>query len=109
MTLTLALCSLLALTACGSSGGSQTEPKNVDLTEVYASMGEVCDWWTDGYMEDLSEEMLDLYYPGLSELGPQQLIARTPMMSAVVNEVVLVKCESQEDADKAQDDSPGPH
>ena len=103
MTLTLALFSLLALTACGGSRDNQTESKDVDLTEVYASMGEVCDWWTDGYMEDLSEEMLDLYYPGLSGLELRQLIARTPMMSAAVNEVVLVECASEEDADKAQE------
>lgn len=103
MTLTLSLLTLLALTACGGARGGKTEPKDVDLTEVYASMEAVCDWWTDGYMEDLSEEMLDLYYPGLSELEPKQLIARTPMMSAAVSEVVLIECRSGEDADKAQE------
>ena len=105
MTLTLSLLTLLALTAYGGSKGpgGGTETKDVDLTEIYASMEAVCDWWTDGYMEDISEEMLDLYYPGLSELEPEQLIARTPLMSAVVNEVVLVKCKTQEDADKAQE------
>lgn len=104
ITLTLTLLALLALTACGgSSGGGQTAPKDVDLTEVYASMEEVCDWWSGGYMEDLSEEMLDLYYPGLSELEPEQLIARTPAMSAAVNEVVLIRCKTEEDADKAQE------
>lgn len=106
ITLTLALLALLALTACGGSGGNgggAAAPKDVDLTEVYASMEEVCDWWSDGYMEDLSEEMLDLYYPGLSQLEPKQLIARTPMMSAAVNEVVLVECKTDEDADKAQE------
>ncbi|WP_297981644.1 DUF4358 domain-containing protein [uncultured Oscillibacter sp.] len=99
MTLTLTLFSLLALPACGG----QAEPKNVDLTEVYASMEEVCDWWTGGYMEDVPEEALELYYPGLSALEPVQLIARTPLMSSVVNEVVLVECKSEEDADKAQE------
>lgn len=103
MTLTLALLMLLALTACGGAGGAETETKDVDLTEVYASMEEVCDWWADGYMEDIPAEMLDLYYPGLSELETEQLIARTPLMSGVVNEVVLVKCASEEDADKAQE------
>lgn len=107
ITLTLSLLALLALTACGGSGGSngsgEDAPKDVDLAEVYDSMEAVCDWWTDGYMEDLSEEMLDLYYPGLSELEPKQLIARTPMMSAAVNEVVLIECKSGEDADKAQE------
>ena len=66
-------------------------------------MEEVCDWWTGGYMEDVPEEALELYYPGLSALEPVQLIARTPLMSSVVNEVVLVECKSEEDADKAQE------
>lgn len=102
--LTLTLLALPALTACGGSGGSEeTVPKDVNLTEVYSSMEEVCDWWTDGYMEDLSEQMLDLYYPGLSELEPEQLIARTPVMSAAVNEVVLIQCKTEEDADRAQE------
>lgn len=100
--LILTLVMLAALTACGGGGGAPEE-KNVDLTAVYGSMEEVCDWWTEGYMVDIQEDMLELYYPGLSGLNPEQLIARTPLMSAVVNEVVLVECASEEDADKAQE------
>lgn len=104
MTLTLALLTLLALTGCGGSGdGGKAEAKDVDLDTVYSSMEEACDWWTEGYMVDVPEEMLELYYPGIGELETQQLIARTPLMSAVVSEVVLVKCQSEEDADKAQE------
>lgn len=103
MTLVLTLLTLLALTACGGAGGGQSETKDVDLNTVYSSMEEICDWWTDGYMEDIPEEALELYYPGLSALEPVQLIARTPLMSSVVNEVVLVECKSEEDADKVQE------
>lgn len=104
MTLTLSLLMLLALTACGGGSGSgETETKDVDLNTVYASMEEVCDWWADGYMEDIPQDMLELYYPGLDALEAEQLIARTPLMSGVVNEVVLMKCKSSEDADKAQE------
>lgn len=103
MTLILTLFALTGLTACGNSGGGAPEEKDVDLSAVYTSMEEVCDWWTDGYMEDVPEEMLELYYPGLAGLEPEQLIARTPLMSAAVSEVVLVECKSEEDADKAQE------
>lgn len=45
--------------------------------------------------------MLDSYYPGLSEIATKQLVAKAPLMSAVVNEVVFLQCETDEDADKA--------
>lgn len=98
----LTLMMLAALTACGG-GEDAPEAKDVDLDAVYGSMEEVCDWWTDDYMVDIEGEMLEMYYPGLGELETKQLIARAPMMSSVVNEVVMVECSSQEDADKAQE------
>jgi len=61
-------------------------------------------WFMDPlYKGRFPEDMLELYYPGLAALEPEQLIARTPVMSAAVNEVVLVKCKSSEYADKAQE------
>lgn len=90
----------LSLTACGG-GGKPEETKDVDLTEVYASMEAACDWWTEGYMVDIEGEMLEMYYPGLSDLEPEQMITKMAMMSAVANEVALVKCKSEEDADQA--------
>lgn len=96
----------LSLAACGggSEGNSgQETDKDIDLTAVYSSMEAACDWWDEGYMVDIEGEMLEMYYPGLSELAADQLIVRTAMMSAVANEVALVKCQSAEDADKAEE------
>lgn len=99
-TLFLAGLLTLSLTACGGTGGEQ-ETKDADIAEIYASMEKDCDWWTEGYMVDIEEEMLDMYYPGLREISSEQLIVKTAAMSAVANEVALIKCGSAEDADKA--------
>lgn len=88
----------LGLSACGNGGASQD--KDVDLAGYYSQMEQEQDWG-DGYMADMTEDMLDSYYPGLRELASEELIAKTPMMSAVVNEVVLAKCATEEDAGKA--------
>ena len=95
MTIVLALM-MLALTACG---GSKNESKDVDLASFYAGMEEKYDW-TQGLV-DIEGEMLEAYYPGLSEISTKQFIAKMPMMSAVVNEFVFLQCESEEDAGKA--------
>ena len=99
MTLLMTGAMVLSLAACG--GEKPEEAKDADLTEVYASMEVACDWWTEGYMVDIEGEMLEMYYPGLSALEPEQMIAKMAVMSAVANEVALVKCKSEEDADKA--------
>jgi hypothetical protein len=96
MALALLLVSLLA--ACG--GEKTTETKDVDLTEFYSGL-ETEYGWGDGYMADIEGELLENYYPGLSDISTVQLIAKAPMMSAVVSEVVLLQCETEEDAAKA--------
>jgi hypothetical protein len=95
--LTLALLMVGLLTACGA----KTETaKDVDLTAYYDTLAETYEWG-DGYMVDIEGEMLDSYYPGLSDISTKQFIAKMPIMSAVVNEVVLMECESEEDAASA--------
>lgn len=86
------------LTACGGNGKNETP--NVDLTAFYTEQ-ETANDWGDGYMVDIEGEMLESYYPGLSELAPKQLVAKMPMMSAIVNEMVFLQCETEEDAEKA--------
>ena len=70
---------------------------NVDLSAFYSDVEAECGI-PEGYMADLEGEMLEGYYPGLAEIPAKQLIAKAPMMSAVVNEMVFMQCESEEDA-----------
>ena len=98
------------LSACGGkTGDAGTETTDVDLEALYNSWAEEYHWAEDAensqegdlLLTDLEGEMLEGYYPGLTELDIKQLVAKAPMMSSVVNEVVLVRCGSEEDAAKA--------
>lgn len=95
--LSFALTALLALglTACGGS-----QDKNVDLTAYYNSMAEK-QGWNDDSMTDMPDDVLDVYYPGLRDIGTKQFIARSLMISATAEEIVLMECNSPEDAKAA--------
>lgn len=100
MTLALAAVMMLSLAACGSKKAEET--KTVDLAAFYDTLATEYNW-DENYMADLTEdaELLEMYYPGLGEITTTQLIAKTPNMSSVVNEVVFLQCETEEDAAKA--------
>lgn len=99
------------LSACGGNDGNDTsaESTDVDLEELYNSWCEAYNWTEDAQnsgentllLTNLEGDMLEGYYPGLEALAAKQLVAKAPMMSAVVNEIVLVQCESEEDAASA--------
>lgn len=99
------------LSACGGSdtGASGTESNDVDLEDLYNGWCETYNWTEDAQdggentllLMDVEGETLEGYYPSLSELSTKQLVAKAPMMSSVVNEIVLVQCETEEDAAKA--------
>lgn len=98
------------LSACGGgTDNAGTETTDVDLQALYDGWAEEYHWTEDAansqegdlLMMNLEGETLEGYYPGLSDLATKQLIAKAPMMSSVVNEVVLAQCETEEDATKA--------
>ena len=112
MTLFLLSLTLMAglLAACGSdTGDTGAESADVDLEDLYNGWCETYNWTEDAQsggensllLMNVEGETLEGYYPGLSELATKQLVAKAPMMSAVVNEIVLVQCETEEDAAKA--------
>lgn len=94
----LAALLLLAAGCGGQKDGAETA--EVSLNSLYAGMEETCGW-EEGYMAEIEGELLEGYYPGLSEIPAKQLIARVPAMSSDVNEVVLIQCETEEAAEAA--------
>ena len=92
---------LLLSTGCGGQreeGGA--EDSDVGLNTLYASMADECGW-EEGYMADVEGELLEGYYPGLSEIPAKQLVVKVPAMSSDVNEIVLMQGETVEDAESA--------
>lgn len=92
---------LLLASGCGGQredGGA--EESDVALDTLYAGMEELCGW-EEGYMADVEGELLEGYYPGLSEIPAKQLVVKVPAMSSDVNEIVLFQGETEEDAEEA--------
>lgn len=90
---------MLTLTACGGDN-QKPETTTVDLDAFFETLSKDYDWKPE-YLVDIEDEMLESYYPGLSEIPAKQLIAKMPLMSAVVHEMVFMQCETDEDAAKA--------
>ena len=114
MTMLLAAAALLAMTACGGDAGTSggdAETADVALESFYAGLAEEYGWTEDAagsgpddlLMTNIEGDMLESYYPGLGELDTKQLVAKMPMMSSLVNEVVFLQCATEEDADRAEE------
>lgn len=108
MTMTILL-TLGLLTACGSSSKEETETKEVSLSDFYTELSAEYHWTEDAensqegdlLLTTIEGEMLESYYPGLGEVSAKQLLVKAPLMSSVVNELVLMECETAEDTQKA--------
>jgi len=96
----LSLSLLLILAGCGGGQGGEAETPAVDLSAVRAGMEEACGW-EEGYLEEIEGELLEEYYPDLSGVPAEQLIALVPAMSSDVNEIALIQGETEEDAERA--------
>ena len=104
--LTLALSALLTMSLLTACGGETAPQNDVDLTAFYNTLaeeyGRVEDAASSGpddvLMSNIEGDLLESYYPGLADVATEQLIAKAPMISAVVNEIVLAQCATEEDA-----------
>lgn len=84
---------VMLLVGCAAEKG-----KTVEAPDLEAFFAEQEGKYEMGALADLDAEMLEAYYPGLTEYEFKQIVAKAPMMSAVVSEYVLVECQSEEDA-----------
>ena len=98
--LTIAMACVLVVGLLAACGGKKETVSDVDLTACFDQMLKDAGF-DESYMTDLEGEMLDSYYSGLSEIPTKQFLAKAPMMSGVVNEVVLMQCENEDDAARA--------
>ena len=98
--LTIAMACVLVVGLLAACGGKKETVSDVDLTACFDQMLKDAGF-DESYMTDLEGEMLDSYYFGLSEIPTKQFLAKAPMMSGVVNEVVLMQCENEDDAARA--------
>ena len=97
----LALALALTLAACGGtaeSNPSESPAKDVDLEAWYAELTETTlnieDWPKQMPLEG---EMLDSYYPGLSDISVKFQAVSTAAISAAVGELAVVETENAED------------
>jgi len=101
-TLMMALAMMMTLVACG---GNKTEGQpqdgaavEVDLNAFYEDIAaEAGENWP--MMMQADAEMLDGFFPGLSEIATKECYAYLPGMSAVAVEVVLVEVENAADVE----------
>lgn len=104
--LTLALAAIMTLSLLTACGGETAPQNDVDLTAFYNTLAEEYGWVEDAassgpddvLMSNIEGDLLESYYPGLADVATEQLIAKAPMISAVVNEIVLAQCATEEDA-----------
>ena len=81
--------------------GSQ---QGVDLGAFYQTLREEATWPELMSLEDETlAELLDSYYPGLSEISTKQCDVYIAAITAAVGEIALVEVENAEDVQKVKD------
>lgn len=95
----MALALALSLAACGGGSSPPDAPqKDVDLTAWYNELNESTLQTEDWPMQmPLEGELLDTYYPGLSEISTKVCQVSTAAISSAVGELAVVEVENAED------------
>lgn len=124
LALALALMLVLSLAACGGKdapaqdGGSpeasapeggegapSEAQKEIDLAAFYETLRAESTWpeLMNLTEDETMTELLDSYYPGLSEIPTKQSGVYVAAISAAVGEIALAEAENEEDVQKIKD------
>lgn len=101
----LSLILAMSLAACGGGNKDAGSPAqeapdlNQYVEDFLASMGED----NQPALMDVEGDVLEQTYPGLSALETRQLVAKTPMITAVAFEFVLAELANEADVQAAVD------
>lgn len=99
LALLTALTLALSLAACGGSAAPQDTPKkDVDLAKWYDELTDSTLQTEDWPMQmPLEGELLDTYYPGLSDISTKVCKVSTAAISSAVGELAVVEVENADD------------
>lgn len=88
-----------------TAGTPEEDRKEIDLAAFYETLRAESTWpELMSLMEDETvTELLDSYYPGLSEISTKQCGVYIAAISAAVGEIALVEVENADDAAKVED------
>ena len=95
--LLLALTLALSLVACGEKASQEAPDLNVVYEDYIASLEEA------PMMMDVTDDVVETFYPGLSAVELKQSVLVTAAISAVAYEIAMVECADSADVETVQD------
>ena len=96
LALVLALTAALALAACGEKA-AQAPDLNAFYEDYMASLEEA------PMMMDVTDDVVETFYPGLGSISLKQSVLKTAAISAVAYEMALVECADSADVETVRD------
>ena len=93
------IAALLAAVLCGC-GVTEAPAETVDLQKF---MEDTLGSYELGSVEAVSGELLDAFYPGLSDVDAPQRVVYMPLITGVVSEYALLECADKNAAEQAAD------
>ena len=96
LALIVALTAALALAACGEKA-AQAPDLNAFYEDYMASLDEA------PMMMDVTDDVVETFYPGLGSISLKQSVLTTAAISAVAYELALVECADSADVETVRD------